>query len=364
MRGGDELVLAVCVRRKLGTFTLDVSFETPHERTVLLGPSGGGKTLTLRAIAGLLRLDEGRITLLGRVLYESSAGVDVPAHRRRVGYVPQGFALFPHLDVAGNVLFGVARRDPNRRRRLAELLELVGLQGLERRRIVELSGGQQQRVAIARALAVGPGLLLLDEPFSALDPDLRRSLRDDLLELQERASVPMLTVTHDVHDAYAMGETIAVIAGGRVLQYGPREELFNRPRTLEVARLVGFRNALPGRVAAVREGWCEVAWAGGVLAVEGAPFHEGSRVIACIRPAQVMVRRLEDAAPRGNLLTGLAADEAPTPEGRRIRFLVGGNPEAQLEIDVPEYAYYRLGLDRRKAFEVSVAPSAVWLVPG
>lgn len=355
-------VLAVRALRRFDGFTLDIAFESSHTRTAIAGPSGGGKTQTLRAIAGLLPLDDGRIFVGGRVVYDRAAGVNVPAHRRRVGYVPQGYALFPHLDVANNVLFGVSWRDPSRNRLLGELLDLVGLRGLEHRRVSDLSGGQKQRVAIARALAARPSVLLLDEPLSALDSELRRTLREDLLALQERAGVPMLVVTHDVLEAFAMCDTMVVISNGRVLQYGPRDEVFERPQTVEVAKLVGFRNALAARVVSLREGWCEIAWAGGVLRVEGEPFPVGSEVVACIRPGRVMVRRLEDSDPRPNLLAGRISEEFPTVDGRCLRFLVGGDRGAAIEIEMSEYAYYRLGLNRRKAVEVSIAPSAIWLV--
>ena len=211
-------MLDVRVVRRLAGFTLDVAFTSDAPLTALLGPSGSGKSMTLRAVAGAIRPDAGRIVVGDTVLFDAARGVDLAPQARRVGYVPQQYALFPHLDVVGNVGFGLAdRRGPDARRRIAELLELVGLTGLERRRPHQLSGGQQQRVALARALIVRPRVLLLDEPFAALDATLREPLRASLLELQRTLGFTALLVTHDPADAALAGQKLR-FAQGRVVE--------------------------------------------------------------------------------------------------------------------------------------------------
>ena len=195
--------------RESDGFTLDVTFATAADMTALVGPSGSGKTLTLRTIAGIFAPDAGRIVLDGEPLFDSERDVDLPPQARRVGYVPQQYALFPHLTVEDNVGFGL--RDvtsAERRRRIGDLLELVELTGLEKRRPHQLSGGQQQRVALARALIVQPRLLLLDEPFSALDASIRQPLRASLLELQRALGFRALLVTHDPADAAIAGQQL------------------------------------------------------------------------------------------------------------------------------------------------------------
>jgi molybdate transport system ATP-binding protein len=173
----------------------------------LVGPSGSGKTLTLRAVAGVFSPEAGRIVLDGEPLFDSERGIDLPPQARRVGYVPQQYALFPHLDVQDNIGFGLrGASTAERRRRVGELLDLVGLAGLERRRPHQLSGGQQQRVALARALIVQPRILLLDEAFSALDSTIREPLRASLLELQQALGFRALLVTHDPADAAIAGQ--------------------------------------------------------------------------------------------------------------------------------------------------------------
>jgi molybdate transport system ATP-binding protein len=210
-------MLEVRLLKRLPGFTLDVDFVARAPLTALLGPSGSGKSLTLRAVAGALRPDAGRVALDGEPLFDSGLGIDLPPQARRVGYVPQHYALFPHLDVVGNISFGLKdRNSPMARKQVAEMLELVGLTGLERRRPRELSGGQQQRVALARALILRPRILLLDEPFAALDTTIRSEMRRQLLELQRTLGFRILLVTHDPEDAALAGETFT-FERGRVL---------------------------------------------------------------------------------------------------------------------------------------------------
>jgi molybdate transport system ATP-binding protein len=202
-------MLDVSIYRPLDGFTLDVHFSTDTPMSALVGPSGSGKTLTLRSVAGVFTPDAGRIVLDGEPLFDSERGIDLPPQARRVGYVPQQYALFPHLNVQENVGFGLwGVSTAERTRRVGELLELVDLVGLEKRRPHQLSGGQQQRVALARALIVRPKILLLDEPFAALDSGIRQPLRLSLLDLQQTLGFRALLVTHDPADAAIAGQQL------------------------------------------------------------------------------------------------------------------------------------------------------------
>jgi molybdate transport system ATP-binding protein len=227
-------MLEVRVVKRLGEFSLDVELVARAPITALLGPSGSGKTLTLRSIAGALRPDAGRLALDGQPLFDAARGIDLPPQDRLVGYVPQQYALFPHLDVVGNVGFGLPdRRGREARARVAEMLELVSLGGFERHKPRQLSGGQQQRAALARALILQPRLLLLDEPFAALDTTIRSGVRRNLLALQHTLGFRALLVTHDPEDAALAGETFT-FERGRVVAWAPASRtdppLLNEPR--------------------------------------------------------------------------------------------------------------------------------------
>ncbi|MCB0967274.1 MAG: ABC transporter ATP-binding protein [Ilumatobacter sp.] len=220
----------------------DVSLEiADHEILALVGPSGCGKSTLLRSIAGIHPVDGGTIRLGDRVVDDGR--VQLPPERRRVGLVFQEHALFPHLSVADNVGFGV--RDDTATARSYEMLELVGMTDYAERFPHELSGGERQRVALARALAPRPELMLLDEPFASLDTNLRARVRDDVVEILRSTRTPAVFVTHDQHDALAVGDRIAVLRGGRVVQVGTPVEVFHRPVDRFVASFMGEASYVP-----------------------------------------------------------------------------------------------------------------------
>jgi molybdate transport system ATP-binding protein len=202
-------------------FALDVAFTATTQRVVLFGPSGAGKSLTLQAIAGLLRPDEGKITLHGNALFDSKLNVDLKPQARKVAYLFQDYALFPHLNVRQNIGFGLQRGwfNPRARSSHAQIdywLDALELRGVAGNYPAQLSGGQKQRVALARALVAQPQLLLLDEPFSALDSTLRQRMRLELSDLQTRLDIPMVLITHDPDDVAAFGDQVVQISDGGV----------------------------------------------------------------------------------------------------------------------------------------------------
>jgi molybdate transport system ATP-binding protein len=220
--------LAVDIRKTFESaerrFTLDVTFKATTQRVVLFGPSGAGKTLTLQAIAGLLRPDEGAITLYGDALFDSARGVDLKPQSRKIAYLFQDYALFPHLNVRQNIGFGLQRGWLNPRTRHAHpqveyWLDALELSSVAGNHPVQLSGGQKQRVALARALVAQPRLLLLDEPFSALDSALRQRMRRELAELQTRLDIPMVLITHDPEDVAAFGDQVVQVSDGCVREH-------------------------------------------------------------------------------------------------------------------------------------------------
>ncbi len=255
----------------------------------VLGPSGCGKTTLLRVIAGFLRPDGGSIALGGRTVAGPAAWV--PTERRGVGVVPQEGALFPHLSVAANVGFGLSR-DVRRSGRVAELLELVGLADVGDRMPAELSGGQQQRVALARALAPQPALVLLDEPFSALDTGLRASLREDVRRALRATSATALLVTHDQQEALSIADTVAVMREGRVVQVATPADIYTRPLDIGVATFVGEAVVLP---AVCRGDRAETAL--GSLPVRGGAVEGQAQGHVVVRPEQLHLGQPGNGVP-------------------------------------------------------------------
>ncbi|OJF12926.1 ABC transporter ATP-binding protein [Couchioplanes caeruleus] len=268
----------------------DVDLSVPAgELAAVLGPSGCGKTTLLRCIAGLERLDAGEIRVAGSLV--AGARTHVPAHRRRVALVPQEGALFPHLTAAGNVEYGLDRAG-RRSGRADEVLALVGLDGYQRRMPHELSGGQQQRVALARALAPRPQLILLDEPFSALDAGLRASLRQDVRAALRADGATAVLVTHDQAEALSLADHVVVMRDGKVVQDGPPTGVYAAPVDPWVARFVGDAILLPG---VVRDGRAHTA--AGEAALHGGTGDAANRpVTVLLRPEQVRLTPVEAPA--------------------------------------------------------------------
>ena len=241
------------VRHSVGRFFLDTHWRVEDGRVLaIVGPSGAGKTMTLRAITGLVRPDAGYLALGGRVLHCSERGVWVKPHERGVGYVPQQYALFPHLSVRRNVTFGArGKTREERERAAARAMETFRIADVADRSPGKLSGGQQQRVALARALAPEPQALLLDEPFAALDVPLRRELRREVLGIKERVGVPIVLVTHDLADAVAMADVVIVLEDGRVVDEGRPLDVIERPRARGLSRVTEIQNVFEGLVASV-----------------------------------------------------------------------------------------------------------------
>jgi len=262
------MTLIVDIEKQMPGFKLRVAFTASQETLGLLGASGSGKTMTLRCIAGLVTPTAGRIVLNGRILFDAEQGINLPSRKRRIGYLFQNYALFPHLNVLQNVMFGL--RDLNKQeqaRRVAGVLAMVNLNGLEKRYPRQLSGGQQQRVALARALVLEPEVLLLDEPFSALDSQLRQQLELQLAETLAKYRGCSLYVTHNLEESYRLCKDLLLLDEGRIIAAGPKETLFRQPPTTVAARLTGCRNL--SRMRVVSPGSVEALDWGCTLQVTG-----------------------------------------------------------------------------------------------
>lgn len=358
-------MLSIEIRKQLDAFTLDMSLDMPAEKIIVLfGASGAGKSLTLGAIAGFVTPDSGRIALGERVLFDAARGVNLSPQARKIGMVRQDLALFPHLSAAENIGYGIQKPRRKRDQRVGEFLEMMHLETMGARKPAELSGGQQQRVALARALAVEPALLLLDEPFSALDLATRVELRRELKELQERLRTSMLFVTHDLGEAALLADQMAVIESGRVRQVDTPNEILRAPLNSRVAQIVGYKNILPARVVAsnrVRIGERE-------FEINPSRFERGAQVLACIRAERVLlVRREGPSRLHQNTLEGELLDQESDGNDVMLRFRADGarlrpTHAYDLEIDMPVYVYERLQLARERHWLVTLKPNVLHLV--
>ncbi len=289
--------------RALAGIDLDVEAGS---RTAIVGPSGCGKTTLLRLVAGFEAPDAGRIALEGRVLADGAAAV--PAHRRGIGLVAQDGALFPHLTIAENIGFGIGRGEARRGERVAELAYIVGLdRAILQRRPHELSGGQQQRVALARAMAMQPRLMLLDEPFSALDTGLRASMRKAVAELLEAAGITAILVTHDQSEALSFASQVAVMREGAFSQVGAPRDLYLRPKDRMVAEFLGDAVILPAQIG---DGFAQCSL--GRIAVDSDERRDMARIM--LRPEQIRLERASRDALSGTVAPGVLFGEVTEAE--------------------------------------------------
>jgi molybdate transport system ATP-binding protein len=337
-------------------FRLELDLIIPPGQTVaLLGPNGAGKSTAVEAIAGLLRIHSGRISLVGSTLDDPDAGVYLPPESRRVGVVFQDYLLFPHLTVTENVAFGLRSRGVARTEALArasDWLARFDLDGLETRRPAQLSGGQAQRVALARALVIEPDLLLLDEPLSALDVSTRNEMRRDLMEHLAAFSGPRLFITHDPVEAFLLADVVHIVENGVVTQAGTPDEIRLRPRTSYAADLAGA-NLLSGRAA---NGVVLV----GAHELQIAEHETTGDVLLTIRPSAISLhRRPPEGSPRNTWETTIDLMENL---GERTRVRTGF--PVPLTAEVTSEAASALGLSAGDSVWVAIKATEIGVEPG
>jgi molybdate transport system permease protein len=363
-REGESLAsssLEIDLEKGLERFTLRVRLRAGSGAVGMLGASGAGKSMTLRMIAGVVTPDRGRIVLNRRVLFDSATGENVRCAWRRIGIVFQDYALFPHMTVAENVGFGLsALTEPERRRVVARHLQRMHISELAERAPGEISGGQRQRVAIARCMAMEPDALLLDEPFAALDPHLRRQTEEQLRETLAEYKGAVLFVTHDMEEAFRFCSELVVLDAGRVIASGPRNELFDRPRSVVAARLTGCKNIVAARRVGVEriavDAWqCELRTAG--------PVPDGLTHVG-VRSHQIAFE--PEVAGENTFPAWLVgSSEAPHEMTLYLRLhapALAGEP-AHLQVDLPKDACRAL-MDRPQPWTVRLTPSRLLLLEG
>jgi molybdate transport system permease protein len=353
-------LLEICVEKLLEPFRLEVNFSAGRGAVGLLGASGAGKSMTLRMIAGIVAPDRGRITLNGRVLYDSATGQKTTAARRKIGVVFQDYALFPRMTVAENVSFGLSKLPQMERRARVRLqLERMHIAELKDRYPAEISGGQRQRVAIARCMAIEPEALLFDEPFAALDPHLRRQMEEQLRETLAGYNGAIVFVTHDMEEAFRFCGDLLVLDQGKVIASGPKHQLFERPQCVAAARLTGCKNIVPARrTAADRiavKAWnCELQTA---KPVPDALTHVG------LRSHQITFHPAEGK----NLFSCWLMGTSEAPHEMTLYLRLHAAPAAgeppHLQADVPRDLWRRLSLEPQP-WRIKLDPERLLLLQG
>ena len=360
-------MLELSITKQMGNFKLQIDLSLREEIALLFGPSGAGKSLTLNAIAGIIRPDEGLIRVDGQTYFDSKLGIDLPMRQRRIGYVFQENSLFPHLTVFENIAYGIRHLPEDEiRREVERMLSLLSIEGLSERYPHQISGGQSQRVAIARTLVTKPALLLLDEPFGSLDYPVRAKLRQDLIAIHQTFPGTILFVTHDAEEAFILGDVIAVIDEGRLIQTGSREEVFYHPRTRKVAEFFGFKNIFRGEVVESEPEGMVVQTEHLRLTLnlpEG--LRVGDKITCAIRPEEIKILR-EDRPVREDLLDNIFPARVVEVVNRGVDYSLGLEVEGHpvfLTLHAPNYAYRDLKLGLGKVIKVCLRKEAFWIIP-
>ena len=352
-----------CRKTFPGRFTAAAQLTLPLDPPrvlILFGPSGSGKTTLLRCLAGLEWPEEGRIQFGSTTWVDAASNIRLSPQARRIGYMPQDYALFPTHTVAGNIEYGLSDLPTEaRRERVRELIDLLQLQGLEQAKPAQLSGGQQQRVALARAIARRPQLLLLDEPLSALDAPTRAKLRSELRMLLKQLAIPTVVVTHDWAEALTLGDIIAVMSAGQVLQVGSPQEVFSRPADAEVAKVVGVETVVQGRMVESFGGVATIEVGDKKLMALGGE-ELGPDVFVCIRAEDVVLERVGTGPTSArNHVTGIVKEISSLGPLVRVEIDCG----FQLAAMVTRSALDELGLEPGVPIVAAVKAGAVHLVP-
>ena len=351
-----------------GPIPLNIRFSCrQHELIVLVGPSGSGKTTILRSIAGLYKPLHCRVSCAGEIWSDDNQKIRQPAQNRRTGLVFQHYALFPHLSVFRNIELACSQIPDNKKHEyVLEMLHLVNMDGLERRYPAQLSGGQQQRVALARALARQPSILLLDEPFSAVDQVTRRKLRRELARLRQKLNIPIILVTHDLDEARMLADRMYILHNGTLLQDGTPTEILSKPANALVARLVDLGNLFSGKIIRhdPANNLTYLGWGSLELECRLRTEYPPGTVVDWVIPPESIILHRRDRPSRGereNPVHGII--EQSIPLGENTSIVMNLDDEAMLSFSIPTHTARRNNLHEGVEINVSLLAEAIHLMP-
>jgi len=339
----------------------------PGELLALAGPSGSGKSTILRSIAGLFHPTNGYVRIGGELWYAPDQGIDLKPRERHVGFVFQSYALFPHLTALANVMEALSHEPrAEREQRARRLLARVHLAGLEDRKPAMLSGGEQQRVAVARALAREPKVLLLDEPFSAVDRYTRERLYTELAELRRELDMPVVLVTHDLDEAVMLADRMTILHRGHTLQSGPPLEVISHPQDATVARLVGLKNIFAGEIAEHRSETTLIRWRNRLVEARLQPaFPPGTQVAWVVPSAAVRLHLLAHPirSENQNPVDGIVVSMVTLGDNMVVTLHIDGDAALPLTFSLPIHVARRNGVSDRKTVRASLLTEGIHLMP-
>lgn len=361
--------LDLAIKTNLSGFSLEARWQAGAEIVILAGPSGSGKTLTLQMIAGLLNPSGGFIRVGKDIYFDSQRKIALSPQQRCVGYVFQHYALFPHMTVQGNIAYALkGQNSRDARKSVEDMLDFLRIRDIEKYYPHEISGGQKQRVALARALVRRPQILLLDEPFAALDLQIRSILQEGLVDIQNLFRIPIVWVTHDLTEAYALADWLVIYISGKCPQVGPPREVFKAPKTVEVARFVGTQNIHDGKISHIDKisGLIYFSSQGHLFeALSKQNLTPGEKIYWCIRPEQIMILKKDrpiKESLKENILEGYITKLIPKGASYLLDF-VDKDKGLSLKIELPDHIIGKLKLAGGIEIRVSLKRGGIHFIP-
>lgn len=361
--------LFLTIKATLSAFSLEVSWEAGAEIVLLAGPSGAGKTLTLQMIAGLLNPSSGLIRVGEDVYFDSQRKISLAPQQRCVGYVFQHYALFPHMTVRENIAYALkGQNSRDSHRAIEDMFDFLRIREIEKYYPKEISGGQKQRVALARALVRRPRILLLDEPFAALDSQIRSILQEGLVDIHDLFGIPIVLVTHDLTDAYALADRLVIYINGRCLQAGTPREVFQAPNTVEVARFLGTQNINEGKITQIDTLHSLTYFHSHSHVFEALSrqnLYAGTRIFWCIRPEQIMLLKKDrpiKESLKENILEGHITKLIPKGASYLLDF-VEKDKSLSLKIALPDHIIGKMKLAVGTEIRVSLKRGGIHFIP-
>ena len=350
---GDSMI-DIDIQKSFRDFSISLKFTTSKNRCVIFGPSGSGKSSLLKMIAGFYNPDFGTIKIKNKLFFSHKEKINLPIQLRNIGYLPQEYTLFPNMTVKENIKYGLKRRKTQKFMDITELAERFNISNCLEKYPYEISGGQKQRVALARALIVKPDILLLDEPFSALDKPIREELRELVADVADSFSISVLFVTHDLEEAFVFGKDMVIIKDGNVVEFGDKDRLFNKPTFIESARLMDFGNIW--KIKTIHKGYIKLE---NSMRLTTTSAHQTAS-FCCIKPENVMILRDDvDISDKENKIK--VKIKKINFRGRYVKIATETENRIPIHINIPPHILPKMSLKEGKTVTVSLKKDSIIL---